>query len=473
MPRPLNSIGGIFMATTEWRGDTCKITVSCGYDINKKQIRKHMTWEPEPGMTEKQIEKELNRQTVLFEEKCKTGQVLDGSIKFFDFAEKWFKEHAEKQLKAKTLNRYRALMKRITPAIGHLQLNCIQPHHLSAFYDNLAEAGVRGDIKYRCTVDFMALLRRNRFTKGQFAETAGVCIAVLNSVTQGKNISEKSAGLISKALSCKVKDIFEPVNAQEILSAKTILHYHRLISSILQMAVFWEVIFANPCQRVKPPKPEDPEPRYLDEEQAARLLELLEQENMQRKTIIKLLMYTGLRRGELCGLEWKDIKWSKQLMTVCRSSLYLPEKGIFTDTPKNKNSIRTIKVSPSVITMLQDYRKWQIECRLSLGDRWEDTDRLFTKWNGKPINPDSITDWFHGFLADKDLPPISIHSLRHTNATLQIAAGVPLPTIAKRLGHANTVTTTKIYAHAIKSADEAAAEIIEDILNPAQKRGVQ
>ena len=84
------------MATIKQRGDSYKITVSCGYDLNGKQIRRHLTWTPEPGMTKRQLQKELDRQAVLFEEKCRNGQVLDGNIKFAEFAEKWFTDYAEK-----------------------------------------------------------------------------------------------------------------------------------------------------------------------------------------------------------------------------------------------------------------------------------------------------------------------------------------------------------------------------------------
>ena len=89
------------MATISKRGDTYKITVSCGYDINGKQLRKHMTYTPDAGMTQKQIKKELERQRVIFEDKCRTGQVLNSSINFSTFADKWYKDYAEKQLKAK------------------------------------------------------------------------------------------------------------------------------------------------------------------------------------------------------------------------------------------------------------------------------------------------------------------------------------------------------------------------------------
>lgn len=98
------------------------------------------------------------------------------------------------------------------------------------------------------------------------------------------------------------------------------------------------------------------------------------------------------------------------------------------------------------------------------------TNRLFTKWNGLPLHPDVVSSDFKRFLERHNLPDIPLHGLRHTNATLQIAGGVPLTTVAKRLGHADTVTTSKIYAHAIKSADEAAAETLENLLTPSKNR---
>ena len=107
---------------------------------------------------------------------------------------------------------------------------------------------------------------------------------------------------------------------------------------------------------------------------------------------------------------------------------------------------------------------------MSVGDRWHESDRIFTNDEGMPLHPDTLSRWFAKFVAahsDK-LPHISVHSLRHTNATLQIAGGVPLTTVAKRLGHADTVTTGRIYAHAIRSADEAAAETLEHLLSPGR-----
>lgn len=458
------------MATITKRGNSYRITVSCGYDLNGKQLRRTMTWMPPDGMTAKQIQKEANRQAVLFEEKCRTGQVLDGSIRFADFAEKWFKDYAEKQLRPTTVARYHLLMPRINAAIGHIRLDKIRPHHLMQFYNNLAENGVREDTRYQSAVDFKELLKRHGMTKREFAKQANVSVYVLDSITRGDNISDTSAYKIARTLQRPLDDIFRPSEGKDTLSVSTILHHHRLISSMLSTAVKWQLIFSNPCSRVVLPKNKRKEAVYLDEEQATQLLHALENESVQHQVIVKLLLFTGMRRGELCGLEWKDIDFERAVISVRRSSLYLSGKGVFEDETKNETSERCMKVSDDVIAMLRIWRAEQAKERLRLGDQWQNSDRLFTAWNGAPIRPDVITAWFHKFVTKNGLPPIHIHSLRHTNATLLIAAGTNLTTVAARLGHANTTTTSKIYAHAIRSADEAAAKALQDILHPVRKQ---
>lgn len=457
------------MATITKRNGTYRIRVSCGYDLTGKQIMKSTTWSPLHGMTPKQEEKEAQRQAFLFEEKCRSGQVLDSNIKFAEFTEKWF-EAKQDELRPKTFARYQSMLPRINSAIGHLKLEKIQPQHLKAFYKNLSEIGIRDDTKYRCKVDFKQLLKDRGLTKTAFAEQMGISTTTLHVVTQQKNISHKSAEIISNGLNIKIDTIFEPMENTSTLSSKTILHHHRLISSILSTAVEWQVIFSNPCERVKPPKVEPSNPKYLDEKQTIELLKLLESEDRQYRTIIKLLLYTGLRRGELLGLEWKDIDFEHNTIHIRRSSLYLPNKGIFEDTTKNETSKRSFNVSGEIMKDLKAYKAWQAQQRLSAGDRWNTTDKLFTRWNGLPLHPDNVTKWFREFIKSHDLPYISLHSLRHTNATLQIASGVPLTTVAKRLGHADTVTTSKIYTHAIQSADETAAALLDNILTQKNKQ---
>lgn len=337
------------MATVTRRGKSYSIRVSCGYDMTGRQIIKSMTWKPQPDMTDAQAEKEAQRQAVLFEEKCRTGQVLQGNVRFADFAEIWLRDYAAKQVRPTTFDRYKSMLPRINAAIGHIRLDRLQPHHLMQFYANLEEAGIREDNKQRFKSDLKEMLRARSITKTAFAEQAGVSLAVLASITQGKNVSAESARRVSGALGEPVSALFEPVGNEKGLSAKTILHHHRLISVILQTAVEWQVLFSNPCDRVKPPRVEHKEARYLDEGQAARLMEALESADIQNRTMIKLLLYTGMRRGELCGLTWEDIDFEKSVIHIRRSSLYLADKGIFEDETKNATSRRSIKVPADAI----------------------------------------------------------------------------------------------------------------------------
>lgn len=127
------------MAAIQRRGNSFRIKVSCGYDARGKQVVQSMTWKPDEGMTEKQIEKEVQRQAVLFEEACLKGNVV-ATIKFEDFACQWFKEYAEIRLKQRTVEGYHQMEKRIYKAIGHIRLDKLTTRHIQKFIIDLCNA---------------------------------------------------------------------------------------------------------------------------------------------------------------------------------------------------------------------------------------------------------------------------------------------------------------------------------------------
>ena len=221
----------------------------------------------------------------------------------------------------------------------------------------------------------------------------------------------------------------------------------------------------NVAQRADPPAVPHTEISILDEQAMKHLLALLEEEPMQYKVMIKLLIYTGMRRGELCGLEWKDIDFETGLLRIVRSSQYIGNRKIITKEPKTRAGRREMILSKSTIDMLREYRKWQNQKRLQVGEDWIDNDRLFTQWDGVPIYPDTISDRFANFIRKHDLPKVTLHSLRHSNATLLIAEGVDVKTVSQRLGHADVSTTLNIYTHALQSRDKEAAERLEQALS--------
>lgn len=125
------------MATIQKRGDSYSIRVSCGYDSKGKQVIQSMTWKPEPKMTAKQIEKELNRQAVMFEEACNRGY-QSKAIKFQEFAEECFKQYANTKLKTQTVRCYHNCEKKVYKALGHLRMDKITTRTIQTFIVDLA-----------------------------------------------------------------------------------------------------------------------------------------------------------------------------------------------------------------------------------------------------------------------------------------------------------------------------------------------
>lgn len=385
------------MPTITQRNGTYRIRVSCGYDSNGKQIMQSKTWKPAPGMTKKQIEKELQRQAVLFEEEC-DGLSLGGNIKFADFAEQWFTEYAEKRLKARTIARSRQLSVRTYEAIGHLRMDKITTRHVQKFINNLSENGI------------------NQKT--------------------GKG-----------------------------LAPKTILHYRCFISGIFEYAVRMKMIRDNPCRGVILPQVDHKEHDCYTLEEMQHFLDLLQNEPLKYQAFFVLAVYGGFRRGELLGLEWKDIDFETGVVNIRRTSLYTKEKGIFTDTPKTKGSMRSVKMPPEVISILKRHRSDQSKEIFKLGDQWHYTDRLFTRWNGEPMDTETPYNWLKKFCNRNDMRFLGIHSFRHFNASVLITSGIDARTVSASLGHSNTSTTLNIYAHTFAEAQAKASEAISSALN--------
>lgn len=458
-----------------------------GYDVHGKQIEKCTSWKPNPGMSEKQIQKELERQKVLFDEKIKHRQVFDGSMKFHEYAALWMENNKPPQLAPKTYERYKALLKNINLAIGNIRLDKLQSQHLQQFYSNLKESGINSRGNYAVGKNLLEVMKKKGLNRQELAEKCGVSTATISSAYLHEcKISIPKAQSISDALGIPIGKLFELHTSDKGLSGKTILHHHRLISSILTQATRDRLVPYNVADKdyMKAPKIERKEAAFLDDRQVWEVISLLMDEPIKWRTALLLLIYSGMRRGELMGLEWTDIDFQNNTIDIYRTSQYVLGMGVITKDTKNASSQRVIRLPDKAFELLYEYRQWWEEQRSTLQGIWQErieitytdgktewvkNDRLFIQEDGSPMNPDSLTDWTSKFVKRHGLPPFSPHSLRHTNASLLIANGVNISTVSKRLGHSNISTTAKIYTHAIQSADEKAASVLEGQLNPLKK----
>lgn len=253
------------------------------------------------------------------------------------------------------------------------------------------------------------------------------------------------------------------------LSPKTILEHHRLLRAMLQKAVYWQMIVSNPAERVQAPKTKKPKRKYYDDEQSkaliSGLMELTE-EQFKYKVAIILTIFTGVRLGELMGLEWDDINFREGIVSINRSSQYLADKGVFTKVPKTESSIRDVAIPDFVVSLLEEYKCWYDNQKALFGELWYDSNRLFVQADGKPMHPSTISKWFEKFVAQIGLPVINFHGLRHTNATLLIAQNIDVSVVAARLGHAQITTTLNFYVHPIISHNKTAGFALENLLLP-------
>lgn len=391
----------------EKRGkNSYRLTVSEGFDLNGRPMIHRKTIHG----TKKEAEVELAK----FVTKVQNGLVIDGkSLKFAEFVDVWKRDYGSKELAPSTYKRYcRMLETRLLPYFGHLYINKIKPTDIMKFYDLL----------------------------------------------------EKDTQLVRKKGNNGSK-------TKKPLSGKTILEHHRLLRAMLHKAVYWQLIVANPAERVQPPKARKPKRRSYDDEQTKILLEnleLLPNEDTKYKVAIILTVFTGVRLGELMGLEWTDVDFKNGIISINRSSQYLSDMGVFTKVPKTESSIREIAIPEFIISLLEEYKLWYEEQKSIYGELWTNSDRLFVQADGKPMHPSTISKWFVKYVGQIGLPVINFHGLRHTNASLLVAQNIDIAVISARLGHAQISTTLDFYVHPLLSHNRKAGYALENLLLPTR-----
>lgn len=425
------------MASIRERNGSYQITVSCGRDIYGKKLRETVTFTPDSGLTPKKREKAVEEFARQFEEQVKSGVALDGrKITLKDFTERWVNEYASQKLQPGTVEKYQAeLNDKILPVMGHLKLSELRPATLNAAFVAMTKDGARRDGK---------------------------------------------PGGYSRATIKKTQDV---------------------LSSVLRTAVEWEIIEKNPMDKVRSVGEVAADKiEFFTPEQAATFLDFIEQPykvkttghkrtddtgkdytvgNYERtievpeqlRILFNLAIYAGLRKGELLALEWSDIDFNNDTVTVSKAVSVVAGEQI-TKAPKTKNSRRVVSIPHFLTQRLKALKTARIKYRWELGDYWQGAEWVFIQDNGKQMSYSTpysaFQDAIDRYNASKPvadhLPAIPFHGLRHTSATLLIAGKQDVRTVSSRLGHAQASTTMNIYAHALQETDRKAAAALENML---------
>jgi integrase len=251
------------------------------------------------------------------------------------------------------------------------------------------------------------------------------------------------------------------------LSPKTVLDVHVIIRSALDDAVRRGLLRTNPAKAAHAPKNQRNRcraDRVWTADQLTAFLHLAE--DRRQHPSFWLAANTGMRRGELLGLRWNAIDIRQRRLSVNRSVVSVAARAQESGG-KTRNSPRTIDLDPTTIGVLARWRRRQTD---ELG-RSENTMPLHTKTDGHLIHPQTLSQAFERAVATTTLPPISLHDLRHTHATLLLKAGVPLKVVSERLGHSSPAFTMATYQHVLPGMQADAADTFAALLQNGSSNG--
>ena len=387
------------MASIRKRGSSYLLVVSMGYDYKGNRIKpKQKTVHPPERLTPKQKEKWLNEQAVLFERECKG-----------------LPQEVDRSI---TLAKYTELWFQ-TIAPGKLAKSTL--------------ARERQDIDR-----FLPVLGNIKLTElrpEHFRQLYANLRKVKNQKT-GKPLSE-----------CTVEGV------------------HACLCGILSDAMEGGFLDHNPAWRTYRYAGKKKEKAIADEATTQRLITALEEESLKYETYFKLIIATGMRRGECCGLQWGDINWQERSIHIQRNVVKVTGEDIIVKETKTVAGDRYVYFSLEMESLLKEFQRecaWEAETYDNR--KLEDTDYIFRRHGYRlPMTPTTFTWRFKLILKKHGLPAaLNVHSLRHTNASLLIAGGADVATVAGLLGHSQPSTTLDIYTHAFDKNKKAASRVLQE-----------
>ena len=277
---------------------------------------------------------------------------------------------------------------------------------------------------------------------------------------------------IRPTLGSKKLSSIKPLHIQETvlaiqernLSPRTVRYAYTVLHSALKQAVRWKILLHNPAEGIELPKQTRREMRCLSPEEARTFLDFARQD--KHGLIFELAIVTGLRPEEYLGLRWSDLDFEKHSLTVQRTLVWKHKRmGWYFGEPKTDKSRRTIPLPLYLCQELVAHRVRQNERRLKLGERWVNYNLVFPSDLGTPFYVRNLDRrHFKPILEKAKLPNIRLYDLRHTCATLLLAAGENPKVVAERLGHSNIVLTLNTYTHVLPTMQQAATDRLEGIL---------
>lgn len=246
-------------------------------------------------------------------------------------------------------------------------------------------------------------------------------------------------------------------------SPSTIRHLHTTLRASLNAAVKRRLIPWNPAQHIELPSYVCPEASVWGPDQLNAFLASIRAHRL--RVMFRLIAVTGLRRGEAIALHWTDLDLDGGACTV-RWQLVDAGGGARLGPPKTRRGARVLPLDSATMALLRQHRIDQLAERLAWGSAWQQSGLVFAREDGSALRPDYVSHLFVKLAERAGVPRIRLHDLRHTNASLALAAGVPLKVVSHRLGHSSTAITSDLYTHVIPAVAQDAADRIGALIQP-------
>ncbi len=250
------------------------------------------------------------------------------------------------------------------------------------------------------------------------------------------------------------------------LSKNTIRKHYDLLKDILKNAVNEEIILKNPLDKIEPLKIDKKEMNFYTIEQLNKLFEVIKDDRME--IVVKLAGLLGLRREEIAGLKWKNIDLENNLITIAEARVQaggkIKDKGT-----KNTSSYRTLYMPDDIKDILLKIQRKQKDQKNILKNSYNNKGYVMAWGNGEPYRPNYLSDLFKKTITDNNLPPIRLHDLRHTFASVANELGVGLYDISKALGHSQIGTTSEIYTHMFDKTHKKTISKVADAFKGTEK----
>lgn len=355
-----------------------------------------------------------------------------------------------------------------TRKLADQPISAIKVRDIEIFFHSLIKNGYRRNPRAKVIkdlpkqVNFRQLAREGIITR----------VSSYGMRRKGNRILKDVAVAICEYYQLNFSDYFESIEIVKPYALETLKGYRRVLRTLFNEAVRYEWIVRNPVASTKigsgnsnvslRPVHEKEVFSFRETRDFISRLDALPPEEINRKVPIKLMLFTGVRTAELCGLRWSDVDLERQVLHIRRNRLYSSRIGVYEKTPKTRTSLRDIPIPNAIIADLKEYMEW---FRIADKDFDNNLDKYYVAVNAyrETIFPGSVSQYLKAYERKWGIKRVTCHGLRHTYCSLLLSQNVPIQTVSRYMGHSDSTVTLKVYSHFIPDTQDIALQALDNL----------